>query len=534
MAGSVIDNIKEHIENGQHFLLSGGAGSGKTYTLMQVLDVIFEKKPFANVACITYTNVAVDEIKHRSPYDKLRVSTIHDFLWDTIKSYQKDLKKSLLELIEKENKVEKTGIKYSGEAILSKEYFSDKEIQYKEYRIIEEGIISHSDVLKLANYLFQNNSLLCSILKDQYDYILVDEYQDTFKSVIDIFLEFLPAETKRKNVIGFFGDSMQAIYDEGVGNISSYIKSGLVKEVVKDDNYRCSKKVIELLNKVRVDINQSAANKNLIGDIKFIYSQIENINIDDVKKHSIFNDWNFLDFENTKELYLTKNLIAKKQGFSEMMEIYGRLSYVDRMLGDNKDRLIKHLFKIQEIIYLYENRMYNEFIKKTDFRISKLADKISLKNNIEELCQTKDLTIEDLINKADKYNLIKKDDSFDSFVKDHKELFDEVKKLKTEQVKKAYYFEEEHSPYSTQHGVKGAEFNNVFVVLDNGGWNKYSFKHLFEETAGKENIIERTLRIFYVCCSRSKNNLVVFYHKPSSSVLAKAKNLFGESNLIEI
>jgi DNA helicase-2/ATP-dependent DNA helicase PcrA len=40
--------------------------------------------------------------------------------------------------------------------------------------------------------------------------------------------------------------------------------------------------------------------------------------------------------------------------------------------------------------------------------------------------------------------------------------------------------------------------------------------------------------MFYVCCSRAKNNLIVFYHKPSDAVLNKAKEWFGEENLIEV
>lgn len=63
----------------RNFLLSGGAGSGKTYTLVQTLHYIFDKNPKVQVACITYTNVAADEIKERSPYSRLHVSTIHDF-----------------------------------------------------------------------------------------------------------------------------------------------------------------------------------------------------------------------------------------------------------------------------------------------------------------------------------------------------------------------------------------------------------------------------------------------------------------------
>ena len=89
-------------------------------------------------------------------------------------------------------------------------------------------------------------------------------------------------------------------------------------------------------------------------------------------------------------------------------------------------------------------------------------------------------------------------------------------------------------PYSTQHGIKGAEFDNVFVILDNGRWNQYNFKYLFEETKEKESVIERTQKMFYVCCSRAKKNLVVFYHKPSNAVLEKAKEWFGSENIHEV
>ncbi|MEN5386783.1 AAA family ATPase [Aliarcobacter skirrowii] len=73
-------SIFEHIENGKNFLLSGGAGSGKTYSLVQVIKEIIEKKPTVKVACMTYTNAAVKEIEERVNHNNLQVSTIHDFL----------------------------------------------------------------------------------------------------------------------------------------------------------------------------------------------------------------------------------------------------------------------------------------------------------------------------------------------------------------------------------------------------------------------------------------------------------------------
>ena len=45
-----IEQIIKHIKDGHHFLLSGGAGSGKTYTLIQVIRWLIEEYPTALIA----------------------------------------------------------------------------------------------------------------------------------------------------------------------------------------------------------------------------------------------------------------------------------------------------------------------------------------------------------------------------------------------------------------------------------------------------------------------------------------------------
>lgn len=232
-------------------------------------------------------------------------------------------------------------------------------------------------------------------------------------------------------------------------------------------------------------------------------------------------------------MYLTHRLIAKEFEFEEILSKY---PYADDLLGDEtrRNRFSNHLFKIQEIIYLYDNKRYNELINKTNFKIRKLSDKTVLKNKIEELRAGTKNTIEELIDLADKHGLIVRDDKLNDFIKENEDFYNAVKGLDKKQIEKVYHYVEGHSPYSTQHGVKGAEFENVFVILDNGRWNQYNFQYLFESTAGKESVIERTRKIFYVCCSRSKNNLVVFYHKPTSATIAKAKDWFGEENIFRL
>ena len=82
-----LDKIKQSIEENKSFVLQGGAGSGKTETLKEVLEYISEKYPDKKVACITHTNLAVDEIKSRVG-EQYTISTIHSFLNSTIKDYK--------------------------------------------------------------------------------------------------------------------------------------------------------------------------------------------------------------------------------------------------------------------------------------------------------------------------------------------------------------------------------------------------------------------------------------------------------------
>lgn len=610
---SPIEKIKGCIENHQNFLLCGGAGSGKTYTLMEVLDCLYERDRKVRVACITFTKVAVKEIRGRAPYESLWVSTIHEFLWNVIEKFQKNLKSSLVELIEMENQEEKTGIKYRGKIEINNEYFLDKEISYQDWVKIEDGVISHDEVLKIANYMFKKYPLLCRILKDKYDYILIDEYQDTEKQVVDIFLDACYKEQFGKHIVGFFGDSMQSIYAKGVGSLSKEVfEEDIVQEVIKQDNWRCSKAVIGLINNIRNDgLIQEASGDNKDGSISFLYSSNSDIDINKVKDHEKFKNWDFSNASETKELYLTHSLISKKAGFDELFQIYDKdkiiehvrkikkklkedtaievnieeitfgeilaldlvrksplfnefvadnnelFEYAKKMKfvdlqdiylskdllieggsekkedrGNNKDDLNKHLSKIQKCIHLYDDNKIYEFTKVTEFKIKSVKDKRKLKEVMDELKDIDSKSIEDIIELAHNGGIVRKDDKFNNFIENKKYVYDRVKGVKYIEFKNIYDYEEGYSPYSTQHGIKGAEFENVLVILDNGGWNQYNFDYLFENTAGKEPIIERTRKMFYVSCSRAKNNLVIFYHNPSDLILNKAREWFGDNNVI--
>ena len=242
-----VERVLKHVADGKNFLLSGGAGSGKTYSLVQVIGELLRTQPSAFIACITYTNAAVREIESRVANERLAVSTIHDFLWAAISPFQAELRLVLIDLMTGDSPRIKPG-----SIVISAGMYDGKSIEYKEFRILAEGIISHDEVIILAHSMFEKYPKIREILSDRYRYILVDEYQDTAPDVIKILLDFLPL-AHRKGVCGFFGDSMQSIYDDGIGSIKDYVAAASVAEVQKVQNRRNPRLVFELANRLRSD-----------------------------------------------------------------------------------------------------------------------------------------------------------------------------------------------------------------------------------------------------------------------------------------
>ncbi|MBC9230691.1 ATP-dependent helicase [bacterium SPL81] len=658
-----VQQIFQLIDQGRNFLLSGGAGSGKTYSLVSVINQVITENPTDKIACMTYTNAAVKEIEERVNHKNLNVTTIHDFLWDNIKHFQKELKQAIISLANDEN-VKKISI--DGEDPLNDDFFDHLEngIQYKEFVRLREGIISHDELLVIANYLFCKYPKLCSIVKDKYKFIFIDEYQDTSEGVVEIFLTHFKKSNK-KNIIGFFGDAMQSIYDDGVGNLDRYKgeDESTVNEVLKKQNRRNPQLVINLANKLRTDdikqepsTDRNAPNmmESIVkqGKILFLYSKN---NDTDIAKRFLKEkeNWNFDKNEvsstsikeiKTKELNLTHNLIAEKAEFKNLMDIYDkdpiiglksdilskikenkknnkpeiaiteddtfdnvvdkfqlknrskelkkdvllmnpiteqlynqlkdkpfsvvRKIYLDKdtliddkkqneddenKKGSKRDNLIKHVYKIQTNIRLYQDKKYNDFLRVTDFRfkIEKISDKKTLKENIESLVNVGDKTIEEVINFAHEKGICLIDDKFNSFKEKNEYLYNRVKTVKFSEFQKLYDYLEGKTPFSTQHKTKGAEFDNVLVVLDNGNWNDYNFNYLFNEENIRQRFIDgksktkskleslprvlnRTQKIFYVCCTRAKENLAVFFHNPDEEVVAKAKEWFGDDNVLDL
>ncbi|MBP2615806.1 hypothetical protein [Chryseobacterium jejuense] len=90
--------------------------------------------------------------------------------------------------------------------------------------------------------------------------------------------------------------------------------------------------------------------------------------------------------------------------------------------------------------------------------------------------------------------------------------------------------------FSTKHGTKGDEYRNVLTVIDDTEWKQeYNFNNFFNDLEEKEERKLRTRNLFYVECSRAKENLVVLMlSKVDDLALENIRKWFKEENILDI
>ena len=615
------------IRDGKNLILEGGAVSGKTYSLIYLIDALTAERPYVRIVCITYTNNAVAEILSRIENENLWVSTIHEFIWSLIRKYQNEIKDILVELINDENEKNFKKPKDFSEDLISKEYFENLYVDYDEYYSVtpndESRVkISHDHILIVAEKMFEKYKKISDILKDIADCIFVDEYQDTSPFVTDILLKHLEQSSK-KNIIGFFGDSMQSIYDDGVGDLNQYS----LTKIVKTQNRRNPRVVIEVANKFRNDGIEQVPSNNVDapnmengivrdGCIKFLYGS-ESDDFVNIKRKSIFKSWDFTDGKKTKELRLTHKYNAEMADFKELYESYNsdliitlinmikeridkgnldsdktlgelalevkpifkKVDLLDQINGKEiyqsiysaledmsweeayekcrvtkeslmsyklngmsgryeansyRDRILCRLDILEEIIELYEGNKFNDFLRITKFSIHNRDDKICLKQAIDYLVNEDNQTIEDVLKFAEVKGLLKEDELFSDYILNKGfYLWERIKNISFKQYRKSIFYLKEFSPICTQHSVKGSEYDNVLLILESN-WNKYDFNTLFGKGSSSPNVKLRTKRLFYVCITRAKNNLVIYMPTDDPEIVCEASKFFGEENVINI
>ncbi len=560
---SVEEQVFECIKNKESFVLDAGAGSGKTWTLVQALNYILETKSKElknngqKIVCITYTNIAKDEIIERTEHNELiHVSTIHDFLWGCIKRFQSVLKVKFLELLEEKLAKEQEALsKLTTRSVIGREKSELKIARYKEaienlnsktikinydnFPNYKKGKFSHDALIVIAEKIFSSYPKIRKIITDTYPIIFVDEYQDTQEKTITILLNHLKG--KQDFTLGFFGDNRQQIYDTGIGEIPTEHNLKLIQ---KTENYRSSKEVIELLNKIRSDIQQYQPPTNTRkGEILFFHkSDTTNFSAKLFIEQYLKDKWKLYSVDDVKILYLTHRFIAKENEYEELYQIHSKNADVLTKNKDNRGMSphTDYLVDIEEIATLFKENKIQQLLKKISFEIRTFESKKKLNELLKNLIDIRTTKkIKEVIDYVAKNKILaptEKMKNYDLEDEEKREFCEKLMAIDYSQFIRLYQVQQDNTPFSTKHNTKGDEFNNVLVIVDDNSWKQsYNFDDYFSNNLANEQRHNRTSNLFYVVCSRAKNNLaIVCVSHLSNESKVRIKEWFQETNYIEI
>lgn len=573
----------------RHFVMVAGAGSGKTTSLVKALAQIEHtqgsvlRRSGQQIACITYTEVAAKEIHDDVGNDDLfHVSTIHSFLWTIIKPFQNDLRdwvrvRLQQKIAENQNKIDSPRTREATRVRAAedieryrrqlREIGSVKNFHYGTGSDYSNGVLGHSDILKIGPEFIAGHELMRSILTRCFPVIFVDESQDTDPAFVDA-LRQVASEVPLGFCLGFFGDPVQKIYMQGAGPIPPEEDWATLE---KPENFRCPQAILRVINRIREEddgLQQTQGRRIVVGGEEATVEGSARVLIlpaDDRRqerleevRHWLANQdgddgWLEEDDEILRMLVLVHRMAASRLGFPNL---YGALN--DRSPADLSAGLIDGTawvvrpflsYILPLVLARHEGREFEimRLLRKhcPHFQSDALAnvnDTPTLLNGLERqvgelvamLRADSGVHVGDVMRFIRDNRLMALDERYINLIDLYVETVELVTDPATDNATLRFMqctasellgyrkYIEKLSPFATQQGIKGAEFDKVIVVVDDqeGRTNTFSYGKYFgvmepserdheNLAAGRDSVIDRTRRLFYVCCSRALSDLAV-------------------------
>ena len=505
--------------------INAPAGSGKTYFISKTINDILNNEPFVKILCITYTNRASEVMKDRIISPNVEISTIHSFLNDFLKPFFSNDKiiNFYFEIYKEEikttldnggNLVEWYKERFSVDGDVSEEIIkSNLKIYYNERQssFVLDGGLSHDDLLYFSFKLIERFPKIGFKLREMYNYIFIDEVQDTSTEVLRFFYNSAGGSSTK---VYFLGDKMQEIYNKYDGSFESEFSefdSSLSQTFTT--NYRSSEEIVDLLNHLylsdsRVTQNSNKGKKGQLPQLVFT-DNIEGFlsNTSEVyEKFYKLRTINRKRFDNINNSGKSAEEIYKK--YQEIYPNSSRISVMDVLVNSNYDENPDELMSFLSLLFLvlneYHNKNYGEVIR-------------ILKNSQKNIPGDKSISVFDssllkIEFHEDKVKLQEKMDFFVGLLKSKESLGIVIQELVANKVigNDFYKFiflydkngdflytdlfcssielfklidEYNRNPMvSTQHGVKGEGHKKILFVAENSsnpGIKMYEFLNLF-------------------------------------------------------
>lgn len=579
------------------FFLFAGAGSGKTRSLVNALNHIREnhgRRLVLNgqrVAVITYTNAACDEIIARLNYSPLfAVSTIHSFAWELIKGLNRDIKvwlkasleADIIDLQEKERRGR--GGKASLERLASIASKTRRLERLPETRSFiysptgenrEPNSLNHSEVIELCAHFLQSKKLMRDILVSRFPFLLVDESQDTKKELVDA-LFVVAAEREGKFSLGFLGDVMQRIYLDGKEKMDQGLPATWGKPA-KLINYRCPKRVVKLINKIRSesdDHQQEPRDGAPDGYVRLfvvrrdVSSRAEAEAKIRARMAELTGDQLWLDVNSCKHLTLEHHMAARRLGFDglllPLLEIEDwRTGVLDgsfsslRLFTDNVLPLVTAAragdrFKVAKILRERSPLLSAERLKGSADPKTVLKEAQGALQKLTALWESGDPPCVDVLEVVASTGLFpvpeplvpilamrsRNDESAATGPKEEPSA--EARALSQSlaapfgQLDGYRRYVAGEASFDTHQGVKGLEFDRVVVIIDDEEARGFLFSYdkifgakglsdtdVRNQRDGKETSLDRTRRLLYVTCSRAKRSLALIAYTDNPDAVAR-------------
>ena len=575
-------------------LVLAGAGSGKTSVLTNRIAYLIEQEISpANILAITFTNKAAREMKERvtkliGPDARyIQISTFHSFGLKILKEnyeflgYEKNFiildSDDTLTVVKKLMKDLNMNPKYynarelrskissAKNELITPEKFKKQEFDekvvtlYKKYceKLKAGNSVDFDDLLILPIKLFEISPSILNSYQERYQYILIDEYQDTNEAQY-VFSKML---SKKYRNIFVVGDNDQAIYafrGANYKNILNFEKDYPdCKIILLEENYRSTKTILNAANSV-IKHNKLRKDKNLWsnneeGDkIKYIKTDDEKAEGDYVVKEikklkeagTSYDDIAILYRTNAQsrameEALLKANIPYRIIGsfyFYNRKEIKDLLCYL-RLINNPKDDV-----SLSRIINVPKRGIGNVTIANINARADEnntslfeaitSGKELAFKQLIEELTkmsENKTLTeiVELVLEKSGlKQELVEEKtleseirlenlEEFKSITKNYENEYGEVSLddflNEISLVSDVTEHDEGNNKVSlmTVHSVKGLEYDDVFII----GMEEGIFPHYNSIMEGTNEAIEEERRLCYVAITRAKKKLWIMNTK---------------------
>lgn len=350
------DHVEEELagflslEKPTSFFLFAGAGSGKTRSLVNALNYLAEtyrdtlRLRGRQVAVITYTNAACDEITRRTEYDALFVvRTIHSFAWSQIQGFNADIRAWLKDNLQHEiaglqaeEEKGRPGTKASAARQAQIESKQRRLERLADIRIFtynpngdnrERNALNHSEVIKIFSTFLLTKPLMQRMFVEKFPFLLIDESQDTSRVLIDALLVLQNAHANRF-CLGLIGDTMQRIYPDGKERIESEIPQSWATPE-KKLNHRCPHRIVRLINQIRGGVDnhkQEPRDDRPEGWARLFLFPVDTPDKPAMEQRvrdymaELTGDQDWTDASKCKILTLEHHMAARRMGFLQMFE----------------------------------------------------------------------------------------------------------------------------------------------------------------------------------------------------------------------